>query len=89
METGLDIVQLRKFVQAACLHYEHSAPALSDYLDDLYIRLDETPGAVSVSEVMQVTRLYEETWEHPNYAQNRIYKMLDSVGDTSKMLVSY
>ena len=81
MEYGFDYHKLRSYLEAAGSQYGNTAPACADWIDDLYIRLSEEPLNVSVWEVLQVMQLYQcETWEHPNYAANRAYKVMSQTG---------
>ena len=71
-----DYHKLRSFLEGAVSHYEKTAPALSTWLDDLYVSLADNPAAVSVFELLQLQQLkMNDEWEHPNYAQNRWYKV--------------
>ncbi len=73
--------ETRKFIERAAEHYATSAPALVDWLDEVYIALNEKPASVSVWEIMQLDQLMVDgTWEHPNYAQNRWYKVRAALG---------
>ena len=68
--------EARGFLERACAHYEKSAPALCDWLDELYVALNESPMTVTVFELLQLAQLeLNGEWEHPNYAQNRWYKV--------------
>lgn len=82
---------LRSFIEDAATHYSKSAPALCDWLDEIYIALAEKPESVSVYEIMQVERLRVVDgdfvgWEQPNYAQNRFYKLRVSQGKDAGVL---
>jgi hypothetical protein len=67
---------VRTFVEDACAHYDQTSPQLAAWLDELYIALAQAPATVSVFELMQLQKLYENgQWEHPHYAQNRWYKV--------------
>ena len=71
-----DYQSVRAFLEEACAHYEHSAPALRNWLDELYMALANAPLSVSVLELLQLNQLrMDGEWEHPNYAQNRWYKV--------------
>ena len=73
--------ELRSFIEQAAEHYSQSAPALVDWLDEVYIALAENPRAVTVFEVLQLQQLQlDGEWEHPNYAQNRWYKVREAFG---------
>lgn len=74
---------------AAAEHYEKTAPAVADWVDDLYRRMRDHDQVQTVLyvEILAALQLFgPETWEHPNYAQNRIYKLLSRLGrDTTGM----
>ena len=70
-----------KFLTDAVVHYEKSAPLVSGYLDELYIRIGEKPDDVRLSELAAVSALLDGgQWEQPNYAANRIYKLACRLG---------
>jgi len=72
---------IRLLITEACRHYQKSAPTVVDYLDDLYIRIDERPTSVRLTELLSVEKLKEEgIWEHPNYAANRVYHLMSDLG---------
>lgn len=77
----IDRQQLDKAIEAACEHYQHSAPTVADWLDDLYIRLGEQPDSVALVEVFAVERLWDgDEWQQPNYAANAVYKLQERLG---------
>jgi hypothetical protein len=81
MREFIDMQAIEGFLVEACERYEHTAPTVCDHINDLYVRLNETPEKVSVLELVRVLGLREEgEWEHPNYAANRIYKLRDRLG---------
>lgn len=89
--SGLDFAALDEFLSAAVRVYEQSAPLVSRWLDDLYIRVFTTgPEHVNLAELICATNLYEteaHIWLTPHYAQNRVYKLLDRLGqDTTGWL---
>src|SRR5436305_1657660 len=65
--------------------YGRSGPTVLAYLDGLYARRREDPDHVALSELVALARLKEEgQWEHPNYAADRVYHLMDRLGmDTS------
>lgn len=84
-----DYKAVRTFIEEAAAHYDKSAPALVSWLDDTYIALAENPRAVSVWEIMQLQKLRTDgVWEHPNYAQNRWYKVRAELGQ-DRGVISY
>ena len=75
------VIAFRHFLELAAIEYAKSAPALADWIDDIYIRLGEDLLSVTVAELMAFGKLWsEDGWMHPNYAQNTIYKMRDRLG---------
>ncbi len=71
-----------EFAEPAVVHYRESAPTVSRYLDDLYIRVRTGEGApVLLDEILTVQRLYEsEQYLEPNHAANLIYKLMSRLG---------
>lgn len=77
----LDIEEIRLFLVSVEAHYEKSAPTVSRWADDLYIRLGDDLSSVRVIELLHAQALYQdEEWQHPNYAANRIYKLMHELG---------
>lgn len=76
------------FLKAAVVHYEKSAPTVSDHADETYRRfLDPADFAgghdVTWREIGQLLQLRDEVsreWEQPNAAANRVYKLRHSMG---------
>lgn len=76
-----DYSSARRFIEEAATHYAKSAPALVDWLDELYMALESNPRDVTVFELLQLQQLrMDGEWEHPNYAQNRWYKVREVFG---------
>ena len=77
----IDFQKVFDHLTAACNHYEKSAPTVAAYCDDLYRRMGGDWKSVTLAEIVAVSALLENgEWEHPNYAANRIYKLMDSIG---------
>jgi len=75
------IHQFMRFLEEAAGHYEKTAPTVERYVDDLYRRMGEKPDTVVLTELLTVEGLRDDgIWEQPNYAANRIYRMLDRLG---------
>tara|TARA_R110000868_G_scaffold241646_1_gene497153 strand:- start:342 stop:620 length:279 start_codon:yes stop_codon:yes gene_type:complete len=86
-EAFFDYAATRKFIESAATHYSKTAPALCDWLDDVYIALNEAPLTVTVFELFQLQALrLDGEWEHPNYAQNRWYKVREIKGQERGVL---
>lgn len=76
-----DFKAATKFVSEVVHHYEKSAPTVSAWADDLYIRLNENTASVTLNELLQCQALLEEGgWMQPNYAANKIYHLMDRLG---------
>lgn len=58
-------------------HFEKSAPTVSAYLDDLYVRLKDDPSKVCLREVLRVQQLQDDagSWMNPHVAANHVYKL--------------
>ena len=77
----MDIKAIRKYLSHIVVQYEITAPTVSRWADDLYIRLNEDLYNVRVIEIVQAQLLLEEgAWEHPNFAANKIYKLMHELG---------
>lgn len=62
-------------------HYEHSAPTVTTWANDLYIRLGESLDKVTVLEIMAVDQFREsDQWEPSSFAANRVYKLMNRLG---------
>jgi len=79
---------LDAFIVAVIEQYQTSAPTVATWAENLSIRIATTPEQVSLYELRQFSFLYSDgQWQHPNYAANRAYKVLDATGqDTTGML---
>lgn len=77
----IDIEAIQAFLARVVSYYEKTAPTVSAYADDLYIRLSDDLYSVKLIEVMRVQALLEgDIWEHPNLAANRIYSLMNALG---------
>ena len=77
----INLKALRDFLARVVMQYEKSAPTVSRWADDLYIRVGEDIRSIQLVELLQAQALLENgQWEQPNYAANRIYKLMDSLG---------
>lgn len=76
----IDFTELSTFLTEAGIHYEKTAPTVKKYLDGLYMRSQEGRN-VYLEEIIQVQALKENgTWEQPDKAANRIYKLQNYFG---------
>ena len=87
----LPIKEFCDYMERAFRHYEKSAPPVSDYLNDLYIRIGESPETVTLVELTAVSALVGDDglWEHPNYAANRFYKLAAATGKDTTGLAGF
>jgi hypothetical protein len=70
-----DVEKLEVYLEAVCAHYEKSAPTVSQYADDVYIRLHFNQS-VTLQEICKLRDLFvqeEDAWAQPNFAANLIY----------------
>lgn len=78
-----------EMAELAAAHYETSAPVVSTWADDFYSRLTAGNGGKEsdVREILCLLQLHDDgQWEQPNYAANRVYKLLTRLGrDTTGM----
>lgn len=84
----LDIALFKKFLEEAVKHYEQSAPRLSTWLEEMYIRLGEEEWkTITLEEIQQIQYLYvDDCWLAAEWAQNNIYRLLNRMGkDTTKI----
>jgi hypothetical protein len=73
--------KLNRFIEEASTYYEKSAPPLDDYLDNLYRRLQSKLLDVNLREITFVESLRSDgEWMQPNYAANRLYHLMESLG---------
>ncbi len=73
---NLDTIQSE--LSKICAYYEKSAPAVSQWADDLYMRLSDNPHIVLLGEIMIINHLYSDNgFVHPSFAQNTVYHLLD------------
>jgi hypothetical protein len=78
---SLDWGYIDGFCCAACEQYRKTAPTVCEWVDGLYVRMQDAPERVSYFELLHLYRLrVEGQWEPANYAANRIYKVMDRLG---------
>jgi len=76
-----DLNTIRAYLAHVVAFYEESAPTVSQWADDLYVRLGDNPREVKLGEIMAALSLREDTvWLHPNYAANFIFKTMHEYG---------
>jgi len=78
-----DFKKLETFLTEAVEHYATSAPTVSRYCDELYIRATTGEGRpVTLDELMRVQwlRVDGDQFMQANHAANAIYKLMDGLG---------
>ena len=83
--------RLNQTITNCCNHYEKSAPIVSRWLDQLYVRIDETPENVVLTELMFVVRLEnsEGIRLDPNSATNQLYHLQDRLSQDTTGNIGY
>jgi hypothetical protein len=70
-----------KMLTEICEHYEKTAPTVHAWADDLFIRINEQPDKVVLSEILFLDRWRScEQWTPPNLAANEVYHLLHRLG---------
>jgi hypothetical protein len=81
VKPDVSAIAIREYLEHAGTAYLDKAPTVENWLNDLYIRIGEEPHKVSLFEINQAMFLYSDgEWEHPNYAANRVYKVMHMLG---------
>lgn len=87
-EQFLSVDKFKQFLAEGVKHYEQSAPRLSNWLEEMYIRLGEEGWkTITLEEIQQIQYLYaDDCWLAAEWAQNNIYRLLNRMGkDTTKI----
>jgi hypothetical protein len=83
----IDFEQINEKLTQACIYYEKTAPVVSRWADDLYMRINDNPREVKLGEIIILNQLFGDGGLiPPNYAQNIIYKHLESIGHAEGIL---
>ena len=85
----IDIDGMMKALSEICKQYEKTAPAVSQWADDLYMRLQEEPDTIMLGELMIINHLMADGWLSPNHAQNTLYHRLDRLGMSTVGMIDY
>lgn len=87
-EHFFSVEKCKTFLAEAVQHYAESAPRLSTWLEEMYIRLGEEGWkTITLEEIQQIQYLYvDDCWLAAEWAQNNIYRLLNRQGkDTTKI----
>jgi hypothetical protein len=82
----------REYIQATISHYNYAPKWFIDWLEDLYLRLDEKIETVTINELEILARFHAEdddSWEPESYAVNRVYKFFKDTGRDTTGIVGY
>ncbi len=87
----LNIPAFQARVSAGVKQYEHSAPALAAWLDNLYIQLGDDWRRIALWQVRLLDQLHAEgQWMQANLAQNTLYHWLDAMGlETAVVMIDH
>lgn len=78
---AIDVQSLSNHLEKVCDQYERSAPTVWEWANGLYIRLGEDADGVRLSELLLAQSLHDaDGWVPPNYAANRVYKLMSRLG---------
>lgn len=90
-EPILDIDRIKQRLAACVKHYEQSAPAVSTWLDNLYIQIGDDWRRMALWQLRFLDQLYTEgQWMQANVAQNTLYHWLDEMDwSTSAILIDH
>ncbi len=89
MELFWDLDKIQRFLVAAIKQYEHAPGWFTDWLDDLYRRLNEDWGPITLDEVGTLAFLYENGWIPESLAVNKVYKLFDRLGRDTSGIAGY
>jgi hypothetical protein len=90
MQQFLDIDAARLFAECAAKHYEKAPGWLFNWLDEMYIRLGENWGPITLDELATLAKLQDgEYWLAEQYTCNTVYKLLDRLGRDTTGIMGY
>lgn len=89
-EQFIDIKKMMKFIEEAVKHF-HGAPGwFTDWLDELYIRLQEDWHGVTLDELLTVDHLHDtDGWKPEPLAVNSAYKLFDRLKRDTTGILGY
>jgi len=86
----IDIDLIRSKLSSCCFQYEKTAPVVSRWADELYMTLSENASLVTVWELMVLDKLDADgEWINANYAQNMVYKCMDSLNKNTSGILDH
>jgi len=76
----MDINGLQEYIATVISQYSTSSPVVANYADEIYMAIEDGNWErVSLLDIITLQRLHADgSWYDPNYAQNTIYKLLES-----------
>lgn len=87
----LDFKAIEAAIGEVVDHYERSAPPVSEWADDVYRRLGNADKIIlsELTLIREIRGTNGEDWMQPNYAANRVYKLLHRLGRDTAGLVGF
>ena len=82
---------VKELLTACCIHFEKTAPIVSQWADDLYIRIQENTSLVTLKELITINLLSDDfnNWINANYATNIVYKCVESLKQDCTGMLSF
>ena len=82
--------KLLTFLELAVKHYEKAPAWFVNYLDELYMSMNDGWQKITLDEILTVANLYTDNqWEHEWLACNRLYKLFDRIGRDTSGIIGY
>lgn len=75
----IDFDKLQTTLTAIVNDYEKTAPTVSDWANDLYVRLTDDVDSIRLVEIMAADDIHASKM-HPSYAANKVYKLMNRLG---------
>jgi hypothetical protein len=86
----IDYSKFEEGIQALMLAYEKAAPAVADWVEDVYVRAGKSPETVSMADLHFLGQLFSEDGPiHPHLAQNALVHHLRRTGKSTNGLLSF
>jgi hypothetical protein len=82
----IDFDMLQATLEKVVGAYEKTAPTVSDWANDLFIRISEDMDSIRLVEIMMAGRIYNERegFMGPHEAANQVFKLMHRMGQDTK-----